>query len=397
MNHQEREGIKIAATREFTQHDDFWTIPQSRNQFNYYRIIFTKNHTDCTCDEFRRLQPRWCRHLYGLREYLRHRKALEKPAPRPPAIPRPRNWKGYKQSRKGRHREFKIYLHALCRHLSTPSPVNGGRPKHPIPDLVYASVMKVRSRLSGVDMMSLLEEEQERGHLRQIPMASTILNFFNSKETYDLLQSLIGRSCEPLQFRETTFAIDSTYFPTPLWHRKYDEKQGKVIEKQQSFKAHMSVGIDLNIIAAVQATPDVGEGVGDASQFPQLLFDTAKRFRVLEVLADAAYCSRENFRFVEQLGAKFTTRFPERREGNKGESYDKARSLQLERPGEHFKRLGKRNKVESANSVIKRMFPGQLRFRSEEALKNEILCMALIYNIDCLVMARQTMDLDIEF
>jgi hypothetical protein len=400
MNHQEKEGLRIAAERDFTQHDGYWTVPQGQNRFLFYRLVLRKGEHDCTCAEFQRLRPQWCRHLYALREVLRQENELEQTRIRPPAKTKyPRNWPKYHAARRNRPRDFKIFLRDLCSRLPTPAPTSkGGRPKISIPDLVYAAVTKVRVRRSGKEMSSLLNEEHGQSYIAQIPEASTIHSFLKSPEASGILVGLIGDCCVPLRDHEVQFAIDSSYFPTTQVRKWYDKKQKRAVQKRARFKAHISSGIHSNIIAAIRVTPDKGEGTGDASQFPYLLAETAKRFRVLEVLADAAYCSHFDFEIVRQLGARFTTYFTKRDKGRGGGGeYKRAFLFQWEQPKEHFERYGLRNNVETTNSMIKREFPGQLVSRSAKAIENEILCMALIHNIHCLIMAKYTMDLEIKF
>lgn len=399
MNLQQSEGVRIAATRQFTEHDGFWTVPQGKNKFHYHRLTFTRGQYHCTCREFERLRPHWCRHLYALREVLQKRGASQKPIPRPPAKTHyPRDWRAYNEGRGQKHKEFKLILRELCRPLPTPRPTSkGGRPMFPVPDLVYAAVMKVRCHEAAQEMESLLEEERKLRNIQQIPEASTVLNFFNSAEASEILLGLIGQCCLPFRKLETQFAIDATSFPIPRRRRWYNEETQKPKNRRECFKAHISSGVESNIIAAVRATPDTGERTGDASQFPYLLSETAKRFRVLRVLADAAYCSDGDFELAHQLGAGFTTRFTKRDKGRGGgDHYRRAFLFQWQRPKEHFERYGKRNNVESTCSVLKREFPGKLFFKNNQALENEILCIALIHDIHCLIMAKYTLGLDVE-
>jgi hypothetical protein len=202
---------------------------------------------------------------------------------------------------------------------------------------------------------------------------------------------------------ETSFAIDSTHFPTCHKRKWFDLKKDKAKEKRTTYKAHISSGVNTNIIAAIKVTPDQGEKgseedrIGDATQFPYLVAETAGRFRVLEVLADAAYCSALNFKIAKQVGAEFITRFTKRDKGLSGGDYTEAFLFQWEQPKEHFRRYGKRNNVESTNSAIKREFPGKLLFRTHQAIVNEILCRALIHNIYCLNMAKHVLGVEIKF
>lgn len=401
MNEHEREGLVIEATQKFSERDGYWTIPEEKNQFMFYRVIFKPNRHDCTCGDYQQLKPRWCKHLYALKYRLTKQKALPKAAPKPPAKKSPpRDWSKYNKAQSVEHGEFKEVLHQLCQRLPTRSITSkGGRPPVPLSDLLYSAVSKVRHHKAGRKMASLLEEEQKADRIGQIPRASTILNFFNSVEASDLLQRFIGDCCIPFKLLETEFAIDSTFFPIPRKHRWYDQTSKRVKEKMLTFKAHVSSAIDTNILTAIRVTPDRGEdkATADATQFPFLLDDTAQRFRVVEVLADAAYCTKKNFQFAKQVGAILRTRFSKRDKGLGGGDYTAAWYFQRDRPKEHFERYNLRNNVESTNSMMKREFPGKMLFKSDRAIENEILCIALVHNIDCLIAAKYVHGVDIEF
>ena len=405
MNFQEQAGLKIAATRKFTERDGYWLVPQGKNRFLFYRVTFEPKRKECTCQEFERLKPSWCKHLYALKHLLAQQKTVSRPDSKPKPVPKspakksyPRDWSKYNEARREEHAEFKVVLYELCKDLPPHhTSSKGGRPRVPLADLVYAAVTKVRHHKSGAKMESLLKEEREGGRITQIPKASTILNFFNSTKATEVLNQLIGVTCIPFKPLETEFAIDSTFFPIPRKHRWYDEKSGKAKEKLLTFKAHVSSGINTNVVAAIRVTPDRGEdkATADSKQFPFLLEETTQRFRVIEVLADAAYCSDKNFRLAQQAGAVLITRFTSRDKGFAGGPYTDAWFFQRDRPNEHFERYNLRNNVESTHSMMKREYPGKLLFKSDHAIVNEILCIALIHNIDCLIAAKYVLGIDV--
>lgn len=47
--------------------------------------------------------------------------------------------------------------------------------------------------------------------------------------------------------------------------------------------------------------------------------------------------------------------------------------------------------------MMKREYPGKLLFKSDQSLQNEVLCIALIHNIDCVIAGKYVLGLDIEF
>lgn len=409
LNIQESEGLKIAAKRTFTEREGYWLVPRGKNRFLHYRVQIDANCQECTCDEYSNLKPRWCRHLYALKYKLEEQKkpkapptkqkTVQKARPKPPAKTYPRDWATYNKAREEKHAEFKVVLHSLCQCLPARTTTSkGGRPPVPLADLVYAAVTKVRQYKAGKEMESLLEEEQKEQRIKYRPKASTIFNFFNSTEATEIFHRFIAKCCVPFRLLETDFAIDSTFFPVPKKIRWYDPKKDKSKEKLLTWKAHISCGINSKIIAAIRVTPDRGEdkATADSKQFPYLLQDTAERFRVIGILADAAYCSIKNYNLAAEVGAKLFSRFTSRDKGLGGGDFTDAWFYQRDRPKDHFAKYNLRNNVESLNSVIKREFPGKLLFKNDLAIENELLCVALIHNINCLIAAKYGLGMDIE-
>lgn len=408
MKIEVREGLIIASTRQFTKHDGYWTVSQGNNPYLMYRVDFI-GKKQCTCEIFKRIGPSWCRHIYALQHVLKTAGELPKRSLKSPARKTyPRDWARYNEARGESHRDFKILLHDLCQGLPPHAPgAKGGRPKLRLQDLVFSSVMKVRCQYSGKGMKSLLEEECEQGRILQVPRSSTILNFFGSPQATSILNGMIRECCLPFGKLETQFAFDSTHFRMPRRHYTVSKKTGLPTEKLETFKAHISVGIETHIITAVKATldhRDDDEGTkktnpktADGPQFRELLEQTAERFRVLHVMADSAYNSAKNHQLVEEVGGKFTTWFCDRDKGLAGGAYREAYFFQRQHPGTHWRQYGKRSAVEGTHSTIKRVITRRLFSKSDAAAANEVLCIALIHNLLCLVKAKYERELKFQF
>lgn len=408
MKLEVREGLIIASTRKFTKHDGFWTVPHGDNPYLSYRVDFI-GKKQCTCDIFKRIGPSWCRHIYALQYVLKQAGELTKAKHRSPTRKTyPRDWAKYNEARGESHRDFKLLLHALCQGLPEENDGDkGGRPKTPMPDIVYSAATKVRCQIASKRLKSLLEEEREQGRISQVPGASAILNFFDSSEATDILMGMIGECCLPFGKLETKFAIDSTHFGMPRRHMAISKKTGLPTDKLETFKAHISVGIETHIISAIKATldhRDDDEGTkktnpktADGPQFRELVVQTARRFRILQLFADSAYNSFENHKVADQVGAKFTTLFGPRDKGLSGGAYQEAYFFQKLHPGQHFRDYSQRNAVEGTNSAIKRMITRRLFSKGDLAATNEVLCIALIHNLLCLVRAKYERDLKFDF
>lgn len=250
-------------------------------------------------------------------------------------------------------------------------------------------------------MKSILDDEKELKRIQHIAGRNTILNFFQDREASGVLNRMIERCCRPFQKLETCFAFDSTHYDMP--RRKdpvYDPKTGNVVAKKMNFMAHVAVGIETHIIAGVTATPNEGKEISDPAQFPWVLKQTAKRFRVREVLADSAYNTDANYRMVRDVQGTLYTENTARHKGiGRGPNSDAYREgyfFQKEHPGAFYKVYKKRKNVESAHSQAKRKITFSLFSKTDKAATNEVLCIALIHNILCLAMAKFERALKIE-
>jgi hypothetical protein len=148
------------------------------------------------------------------------------------------------------------------------------------------------------------------------------------------------------------------------------------------------------VISAVTVT---GADDPDSLEFPHLLNQTSKRFRALEVMADKGYCSADNYRAVEDVGAVPYISFLSQAAGGRGSAFLRAYHFyQLER--KKFKELyNRRSNAEAAHSMLKRRFKGPLSFRSLPAIENEVLGMVLVHNIRVLIQSMFELGIDPDF
>ncbi|MBC7854861.1 MAG: transposase [Pirellulaceae bacterium] len=396
--------MEISVTRTFTKDDGCWRVLRGGSRHFTHRLVFDPPTYSCTCKEYERTKPRLCRHLYGLKFYLRDRGELPKKGRQSPAKETPyRDWPSIYKGMGEKYGEIKRFLFELCRPLQGHMPSElGGRPRVPLSDLVYATVLKVRMQEAQRNMKSVLRDEKEAGRLTVVPTGSCIGRFFWSPEAEPTIRVLLDQTLVPLAGMDTTFAVDSTALPIPRRELWFDSKAGEPRERMQTMKAHGCCGINTHIIAGVQVTQgdrNLGKAkkTGDSRQFPFLLSETCKRFRVLEVLGDNAYCSNKNYRIASDAGIRLTSYCKKSDEGLQGGPFRLAVLFQRFHPREHQRLYGRRSHIESVNSVIKRLFPGKLFCKEIQSLRIEILCMILIHNLGCLVRAKHEWGKEIEF
>jgi transposase len=118
---------------------------------------------------------------------------------------------------------------------------------------------------------------------------------------------------------------------------------------------------------------------------------------VLEVMADAAYSSKENFESADEVGAIPVIAFKKQATGHIGGVYEKMFHIYRMDREEFRKRYNLRNNAESTASMLKRRFRGPLTFRTDPAIENEVLAMVLIHNICCVIQSSFELGIDAEF
>jgi hypothetical protein len=90
---------------------------------------------------------------------------------------------------------------------------------------------------------------------------------FNKPEITPVLHRLVFLSALPVASLENDFAVDSTGFRPTTFNAYNSEKYG-LNKEYQWLKAHMCVGVKMNIVAAITITD---ETVGDSPNFEPLI------------------------------------------------------------------------------------------------------------------------------
>jgi transposase len=138
---------------------------------------------------------------------------------------------------------------------------------------------------------------------------------------------------------------------------------------------------------------------GDCPLLPELLAQTAKKFKVKEVSGDKAYLSKQNLEAIEAVGAVPFIPFKSNSVGMASKSAHWKRmwchfSLKSEDFLKHYHR---RSNVESAMWMIKSKFGGAVRSKLPTAQTNEVLAKVLCHNLSCIVHAITEFGIDADF
>jgi transposase len=296
------------------------------------------------------------------------------------------DWPSYNAAQRKEKLAFLDILGDLCSFIPLPEAHTVGRPAADLQEMVFCCVNKVYEGLSSRRIGSDMEIAKMLTHINHAPRASTILKYFNKPMLTPILTDLIRLSSMPLTGYEDTFAVDATGMANSLYSRWFDFRFGKLGAQREThswLKIHLMVGTKSGIVTAINVTDGRS---ADSPQFPELVLETAKNFRIVEVSADKGYTSFLNYETVRQVGgqayipfktgttARYTT-------GSKGRAFRTMFRWFKLNEEEFYEHYHQRSNVESCFSSIKRKFRGKLMLKNEVAQVNEALAMILAFNI----------------
>src|SRR6266849_4118270 len=250
--------------------------------------------------------------------------------------------------------------------------------------MIFSSVFKTYSTFSGRRFMSDLREAHERGYIWTTPHYNSIFRYLESESLTPILRDLVIQSSLPLAKVEVDFAVDSSGFSTSRFIRWFDVKYGRVREKAEWVKAHITCGVKTNIITAIE----IGDKwAGDAPFLAPLVKTTAQSFTISEVSADKAYGSDRNINTVAALHATPYIPFKSNTTGDGTGSvlWEHMYHFFMFKRDEFLQHYHKRSNVESTFSMMKRKFGDSLRSKTDTAMVNETLCKILCHNLVVLI------------
>ncbi len=385
-------GLAIAALdQDLIRPDKFgWKVPSQSGNGVY--LVNLDDGPYCTCEDFAK-RGLACKHVYALQTLLQRSEQLDA---EPPAAVRvtPNSWSAYNASQVNEAELFETLLRELAAEVPQPSQANG-RPRLPIADVLYAMGMKVYSGFSTRRAMSGVREAATKGRVGKEHCYSTTARYFERADLTPVLRELIQRSALPLRDVETVFAIDSSGFASTAYNRWFEHKWGHVEGKKavKWAKLHIMCGVLTNIITAADATASMS---ADAPYLPEFVRITAEHFTVKEVSGDMAYSSRKNLHAVVDVGGvpfiPFKTGAVAKPKSGPADSLWEQMfhhfTLRLADFNEHYHL---RSNVETCFHMMKAKFGDKLRSKTDTAMVNEALMLALCHNICCIIRAMYTL------
>ncbi|MFO0821531.1 MAG: hypothetical protein U0792_00040 [Gemmataceae bacterium] len=153
MDSRERKGVLLAKRGGIEEDGIAHLVPSETKANHSYRVFFLERPS-CNCEDHLRHGGR-CKHIWAVHYAVMLDGGEELPeVPDEENVEREttisRNWPAYHRAQVHEKPKLLLLLHDLCKGLKSPPPSrNGGRPRIPLADIVFALVYKVYSRPAG--------------------------------------------------------------------------------------------------------------------------------------------------------------------------------------------------------------------------------------------------------
>lgn len=297
---------------------------------------------------------------------------------------RTQNWSLYNLSQTKEKMVFLRLLNEAVGSLNIEYSYKFGRPHAPLDDMLKCCVIKVWNCFSSRRTMAELQLAYALGYIRRVYHFNTINKYMADPQLAPYLERLYRMFALPLVGVESVFAVDSTGFSLPHKDRWLRVRLDNNMEKMAYKKLHIISGVHTNVITSARITCATRN---DSPEFEFLVRDTARRFRIREVCADAGYLSRKNCGIAEEVGA-VPYIMPKRGVNPRPMNYPSwKRMIRLwtENQQAFKEHYHSRSNVESVFSALKRKFSGYLRSKGDTSQTNELLCKVACHNAAVLV------------
>jgi transposase len=407
LSDRQIKALQIAATTKLTRKGNVWIVP-SQAGHGEYQVRPDPQAPRCTCADYEYRNAR-CKHIVAV-EYVLMRETTPSGATvvtETVKVTRQtytQDWKAYNAAQTHEKSELQALLYELCKNL--PEPVrerSKGRPPLSLPDIVFSSVMKIYSTISGRRFDTDLRDAKARGYLARSPHYNSVFRYLENPALTPYLYELISLSAAPLKAVETDFAVDSSGFSTGQFKRWLDVKYSTKEERRHWLKLHLMVGTKTNVVTSVE----VSDGFANDYPFFKGLVDrTADQgFKLKEVSADKGYLGASNMLAALQRGAipyiPFKTNsVPDSRSatyGAKSQLWTRMFHYYALNRAEFLQHYHKRSNIETTFHMIKSKFGQRLRSRTLTAQVNEALCKVLCHNLCVVIQSVHELGIEAEF
>jgi len=393
ITEREIKALQIAATAQLKRKGKVWLVP-SQAGHGEYEVRPDPQAPRCTCPDYEFRNTR-CKHIVAVEYVLMREQKPDGSTVVTETVKVTRqtysqNWPAYNAAQTHEKSELQALLYELCKNLPEPIPHKGkGRPPLCMSDIIFSSVTKIYSTISGRRYQTDLREAKARGYLAHLPHYNSVFKYLESEALAPYLYELIKLSAMPLKSIESDFAVDSSGFSTGQFMRWLDVKYGTKEDRRQWLKLHLMCGVKTNIVTSVEVSDGYAH---DYPYFKPLVEQTAKAgFKMKEISADKGYLGATNMLASLQQGAIPYIPFksnsvPDSRGsyGPKSELWTRMYHFYSLNRAEFLQHYHKRSNVETTFHMIKSKFGQRLRSRTLTAQINEALCKVLCHNL-CVV------------
>src|SRR5688572_20232546 len=258
ITEREIKALQIAATSKLTRKGNTWIVP-SQVGHGEYKVNPDPQAPRCTCPDFEFRQAP-CKHVIAV-EYVLQReqtadgRTIITETVKVTQQTYTQDWKAYNYAQTHEKSELQALLYELCRNLPEPEKRTGkGRPPLCLSDIIFSSVTKIYSTISGRRYQTDLREAKARGYLMHLPHYNSVFKYLESETLTPYLYELITLSAAPLKSIESDFAVDSSGFSTGQFMRWLDVKYGTKEDRRMWLKLHLMVGTKTNIVTSVEVS-----------------------------------------------------------------------------------------------------------------------------------------------
>lgn len=265
-----------------------WLVPSQAGQ-GEYKVYPDPQAPTCSCPDFEFRNAR-CKHVLAVEYVLMREQKPDGSTVVTESVKVTRqtytqDWKAYNYAQTHEKSELHALLYELCRNLPEPERRKGkGRPPLCLSDIIFSSVTKIYSTISGRRYQTDLREAKVRGYLAHLPHYNSVFKYLESEALTPYLYELITLSAAPLKSIESDFAVDSSGFSTGQFTRWLDVKYGTKEDRLQWIKLHLMCGVKTNIATSVEVSDGYAH---DYPYFKGLVDRTANAgFKMREVSAD---------------------------------------------------------------------------------------------------------------
>ena len=393
---RKQKGLEIAKTGKVKLNGNKWTVPsQSLNR--YYDVIVRLDKSECNCPDFADRGMK-CKHIFAVE--ITVSKSLNQDGSvtvtQTKRITYSQEWSAYNKAQTSELKLFDEFLKSLVEQVEEPT-YTFGRPKLPLQEQIFCSVIKVYSQLSSRRASTLHKYAVERGFIKHNPHFNAVSKLLNREDITLILKELLYITAMPLKDFESKFSIDSSGFRTTSFNAYCKEKH-KTDQYHNWLKAHICIGTRTNIITGIEIGD---EHSSDSKTFIPLTEQTVKNgFVISEISADKAYSSRDNIGHISELGGTAFIPYRSNASGKprgKSHMWRKMFHYFMYNHEEFMEHYSLRSNVESTFSAIKKKLGETLKSKNKTAQINELLCKIIAYNITVLIQEMHELGIEPKF